>query len=387
MKDGVAQIAFIMPDMVLGGAEKALVSLLKGLENENIHISLLLFNKNGSLLSEVPSYVEVKELRGAGNLNMLREKVPGILYKIGAKQLFIGLKQLYHRFGSQVNQGRAEEHTYYDAVIAYKDGAATWYAAKNMHAGIKAAFIHTDFRNAGYNVNAEEKIYQKFDRIYCASCAARESFISMMPNLAPKTKVFVNLVNPKEIRLLSKKGITFEDGFEGLRILTVGRLSYEKGLDKAVKVLARLKANGYTVRWYVVGDGYEKDNLCKQAASFEVDNDFILMGKVDNPYGLMASCDIYVQPSNYEGYCIAVAEARALYRPIVACNFAGAREQLLDGKTGIITDMSADSLYSGVVRLVQDNVLRKQMIENLRLERFKENTQLDEFCEFITSMI
>jgi glycosyltransferase involved in cell wall biosynthesis len=381
------KIAFVMPDMVLGGVEKALLSLLDVMEGKNFQVSLLLFRKKGELLSSVPGWVKIEVLKGAGKLEVVRRNISFFLSRIGNRRLFSISKAIYHRFASRIKTSKKNIDQRFDVAIAYKDGTATWYTAQSNLAPIKIAFIHTDFKRAGYNPISQRKVYERFDRIFCVSNASKENFLSLLPQFSTKTGVMLCAVNAKRIKDMAKIGEGFPDQFTGLRILTVGRISHEKGIDKAVEIMVKLKAAQYSVRWYIVGDGAEKEALERKAAKLQVDTDVVFLGKWVNPYRLLSDCDIYVQPSNYEGYCIALAEARSLSRPIVACDFSGAREQLEDGKTGIITGMSVDELYQGVEKVVQDKSLRFSLRHNLQKDDAQSNLQVDAFCSIIWSTI
>lgn len=376
-------IAIVMPDMELGGAERSLLTFIEMFKEKNVSISLLLFHRTGTLLSYVPDWVTVVELPEVGRLDSLRKKILNFLVRCGLSRFFDILKYFYHLVGSEVNFGKKYNNIDYDVVVAYKDGTATWFA-RNISAKVKIAFFHTDFIRAGYNSIKEEKVYDNFEQIYCVSSAAKRSFVQALPSLAEKISVFYTIIDQKKLYSLAKFGPKFLDDFNGIRILTVGRLSHEKGLNKAIKALALLKMHGYSVRWYIVGDGCEKSNLIKLISANHLQDDFIFLGEVENPYRLMADCDIYVQPSNYEGYCLAIAEARALCCPIVACDFSGAREQIVDKETGIITGMSAENLYDGISELIRDTQLREKIKNNLKKPTGQDAKQFDELYSLIT---
>lgn len=258
--------------------------------------------------------------------------------------------------------------------VAYTDGLATWYVAQSMSATRKVAFVHTDFAQARYNAATERKNYACFDRIFFGSDAAQSSFLDALPELAGKAAVLHSAVDTNEVRRLAiKPGPMDTDGFSGLRLLTVGRLSHEKGMDKIPDLLSRLRSDGVQVRWYIAGDGPERAALLSKSRRMGLQDALILLGNLDNPYSAMRACDIYVQPSNYEGYCIALAEARALCKPIVACDFAGAREQVKDGLNGFITGMSIEELYSAVIELVNSPQTRSLFSKAL----FEQQPDLD----------
>ena len=81
-------------------------------------------------------------------------------------------------------------------------------------------------------------------------------------------------------------------------------------------------------------------------------------------------CDIYVQPSRHEGYCITLAEARCLHKPIVTTDFTGAKEQIKDGETGLIVSIDENEIYNAIVKLINNTDLCKKFSDNLAKENF-----------------
>ena len=80
----------------------------------------------------------------------------------------------------------------------------------------------------------------------------------------------------------------------------------------------------------------------------------------------MKDCDIYVQPSKHEGYCITLGEARCFDNPIVTTNFTGANEQIKNEVTGLVCDISEEGLYKSVKRLLDDKKLYGEIMRNLK---------------------
>ena len=283
------------------------------------------------------------------------------------RPIFPKAKAIYHKFGSQaITYGRWNT-AYYDTVVAYQDGMATWYVARAMQARRKIAFVHTDFCRAGYDADKERQFYAAFDQICFGSQASRSSFLQVLPEYEHRTKLVANGVSAEQIRALSKNGKGFADGFTGLRILTVGRLSREKGVYKVPELIRRLKGLQIPFRWYLIGDGPVRKKLA--ALSRELP-ELILLGQRENPYPYMRQCDIYVQPSDYEGYCIALSEARILYRPCVVCDFSGAEEQIKHGETGLVVGFGIQELFDAVAHLMTDSQLRARLSVNLEKDQY-----------------
>src|SRR5690606_27241641 len=129
-----------------------------------------------------------------------------------------------------------------------------------------------------------KKIYEKYDRIFCVSEYAVWKFNEIFPHMTSKTSVFYNIVDKKKIELLSRENESYNDQFCGIRILTVGRLGWEKGQDLIPEVLSKLKTEGYNVRWYCIGDGDLSVQLDYLANRYSLEESLKLLGKKSNPY-------------------------------------------------------------------------------------------------------
>lgn len=152
-------------------------------------------------------------------------------------------------------------------------------------------------------------------------------------------------------------------------IITVARLSHEKGLDLAVKSCKLLLEKGYKIKWYVLGDGNEKDALERLIEDHHLSNHFTILGVRENPYPYIRKADIYVQPSRYEGKSIAIDEAKILHKPIVVTNFETAKDQMNHGINGIIAEMSEEGIATEIERLIKDIELRERIVNNLSTEK------------------
>ena len=175
----------------------------------------------------------------------------------------------------------------------------------------------------------------------------------------------------KNLQQLSLEGPTFNDTFKGTRILTIGRLDYQKGYDLAVKICSKLKNDKYNIRWYACGEGNSRNEIEKLIKKYNLENEFILLGNQANPYGYLKDCDLYVQTSRYEGYCTTTNEARVFGKAIITTNVSGADEQFENDKTGLITEITIDSVYKNIKYLLE-NPDRKEYIENNLKKTFKE---------------
>ena len=209
----------------------------------------------------------------------------------------------------------------------------------------------------------DENCYEKYDRIFPISEEVQNSFLKVYPEYRDRTKVFHNIIDRNEILKKAKLPGGFTDAYDGIRILTVGRLTELKAYPVAIEAMRLLKEAGVRARWYVLGEGPERAKLEKLIAEAGLEQDFFLHGAVDNPYPYYAQADLYVHATQYEGKSIAIQEAQILGRAVVASDRSGNREQIQPGKDGILCDLTAEAVKDSVIYLLQNPTERKKMEE------------------------
>lgn len=92
----------------------------------------------------------------------------------------------------------------------------------------------------------------------------------------------------------------------------------------------------------------------KKIAEYGMEDRVVLLGKKENPYPYMMACDLYVQPSRYEGKCVAVREAQMLGKPVVITNYATSASQLEDGVDGVIVPMDNEGCADSIAALLRN---------------------------------
>jgi glycosyltransferase involved in cell wall biosynthesis len=112
----------------------------------------------------------------------------------------------------------------------------------------------------------------------------------------------------------------------------------------------------------LVGDGSERASLEAQAARLGIGDRVIFLGYRDDVAELLASCDLLVLPSLYEGLPLSVLEAMAAGKPVVATSVGGTPEAVLDGETGfLVPSRDPTALVRAIQRLLKDACLRRKM--------------------------
>ena len=394
------KLLFMCINMNIGGTEKALLTMLNEIDSSKYDITLLMLEEYGGFLNEIPSFVKVKYVNEYKDIKPLIKEPPKLLAKklIIDKKYSKGLLILLNYSISKITNNTSYYYKYilkniknieeqYDLAVAYAGPMdfITYFVLNKIKAKKKVQWIHFDITKIGFNKKFAEKSYKKFDKIFVVSEEGKEKLINLIPALNNKVEAFFNIISCNLIENMSKNEKGFDDSFNRVRILTVGRLSEEKGQDLTINALARLKNEGYNIRWYCIGDGPEKDNYKQKIKNLNLENDYILLGSKLNPYPFMKQCDIYVQPSKHEGYCITLGEARCFDNPIVTTNFTGANEQIKNEVTGLICDISEEGIYKSVKRLLDDKDLYNNIKINLSKEIVDSTNEISKLDKVLSS--
>lgn len=389
-------ILFMVINMNIGGTEKALLNMIAEIPSNQYNITILMLEERGGFLNHIPKHVQVKYLNEYSEIRTILNDPPHIWFwdSIKKRKLFQAPILIFLYLFAKISADKGPFFKYvlrnyqimddeYDVAIAYAGPMdfISYFVVEKIAAKKKVQWIHFDVTKIFFNKKFSSRIYKKFDKVFSVSNEGRDKLVDVIPSLRNKAEVFFNVISPKLIHKQAEEGIGFQDQYKGLRILTVGRLSNEKGQDLAIQVLARLLRDGYEVKWYCVGEGSSRKEYERLIKSYGVTDKFILLGATSNPYSYLKQCDIYVQPSRYEGYCITLAEARCLQRAIVTTNFAGAKEQIKNSETGLIVRVDENEIYEAVRDLLDNPKLRRELSNNLAKENFGTTFEMKRFYE------
>ena len=360
------KVLFMLNDMNVGGTEKAFLNLVDTMSPEEYEVTLLLLRRWGGFLDAVPGWIKVETIERYDLLEREMKAPPFVVAKERIKSckvlrgMGIALLHLwykltdnrvpYFRFilrGTQIKRNC-------DVAIAFagpQDFIST-YVMDHIEAPTKVQWIHFDVRKIFFAVNTARRLYRKFQHVFVVSEEARQALIQKLPEIEDITRTVPNVISARLCRLQAEQGESFDDDYTGTRILTLGRLSAEKGQDIIPEVAAELAAKGLEFRWYLVGDGNLRSVIEKKAKALGIEDRVVLLGTKTNPYPYLRDADIYVQTSVHEGFCITLGEAKAFGMPIVSTNCAGAHEQL-DGLANCgIVDREKDQILQAVLTVL-----------------------------------
>lgn len=392
------KVLFMIGMMNVGGIEKSLLSLLSVIPKDEYDITILMLEKKGGFLGDIPEWVKVEEA------SWFKEIKPIILqppqhtvrnyYKRGKYlkiPLFVCTYLVSKRFDNRfiyykrVLNNVPESPAEYDLAIAYQgpNDIIDYYIANKVKATKKISWVHFDVSKFQMNKRLYNKLYSKFDKIYVVSKGAKAKLEDRIPTVNSKTEVFMNIVSNKLVTEMSKSTVDFDEDYNGLKIVTVGRLSREKGQDIAINVLSKLRQEGYEIRWYCIGEGNQREEYEMLIKKRGLVNDFILLGQIPNPYPFVARSDIYVQTSRHEGYCLTLAEAKCLHKPIVTTSFVGADEQIIDGYNGLITETSEQELYHGLISIINNPLQLERLTSNLSKSELDTTAEIGKLLHYM----
>lgn len=375
-------VLFMMYDMHCGGVEKALVELLKVLRQKtDWQIDLLLLTHRGDFLELMPDGIRVMQCDLPLDIylettNTTREALGlclkarrfGTAFRLLRDWLLNWNKnqqQILQRSYAQWERRLVPMDKHYDLAVDFQGMGVftTFYVSRMVSARKKATWIHNDISVFPEDMSWQRGLYQNFDKVFCVSGQAREKTAEKLPFLTDKLDVFYNILSREEI--LQKADET-ADRLEGdMKILSIGRLSYEKGYDLALRAMKELADAGYDFRYYIVGDGEDRQMLHQLVQKLGLQEQVRFLGFRMNPYPYLKQCDIYFQPSRFEGFCITLGEAKILDKPIITTDFAGAREQITDGQNGLLIGCDQRQMADTLKRMIDDCALRKQLCNNL----------------------
>jgi len=384
------KILFVIHALEYGGAERSLVNLLNELPQDKYAVDLLLFQRKGDFLVQLPPWVHVLDTPGA--ISGLYAPVSGAgKYRL-TKLVGTACARVVRRTRKSRSAWRWR-HFYrrkidmlpghYDVAVAFTGSEILYFVTDRVQADRKMVFIHNDYRTAGYSAKDDAPCLAKMDAIISISQQCVQVLREVFPELQERMHYLENITSSAVVRARAEAFVPekYEKGPHC--ILSVGRLWPQKGFDLAVDAAAILKKKGLDFRWYIVGEGSLREELQKQIDALGLTEVFFLLGTRENPYPYMKHCDVLVQSSRYEGKSVVLDEVKMLCKPIVATAYPTVADQVIDGCEGIVTDMSADGVAGGVLRMLQDTALRERITAYLADHEYGNQSEVNKYMQLL----
>ena len=386
-------------DLEIGGAERSLLGLLNSFDYNKYEVDLFLYAHTGEFMPFLPKSVNL--LPEVKPYSMIKKPIVMALFGGGA---FIAVSRLLSKcFGLiKLKMGgcpgdmlvrncryclpffpRLEKK--YDIVLSFT--YPHYLATDRVTAKLKLGWIHTDYVqvSSGIDKNFELPMWQRLDFIAAVSAEVKYSFISVFPELHDKVMVIENILSAEFVRQqAAEKNVSAEMPPEPgvVRLCSVGRFCHAKNFESIPEIVRRLmqpsaisrgseisggnaptQLNAPTIKWYLIGYGGDEALIRAKITEAGVGDQVIILGKKTNPYPYMQACDLYVQPSRYEGKAVTVREAQMLGRPVLITNFPTAKSQLEDGVDGLICPLDNAAIADAIRHLIEDGELRNRLAQ------------------------
>lgn len=387
------RIIILMHYLELGGAEMALIGLLQALSPDKVDVDLFIYSHRGPLMKFIPDWV-----------NLLPENVAYAVIEepmtTALKRGHIGvvagrlMARFAHRRYIRNNPPAGQDASIFSFTGKYVtpylpqisdrvyDLCISFLIPHNIgirkvKAHKRLAWIHTDYSRMSVNAGLERGVWNAYNYIASISPAVKESFLKVFPKTEDKIKDIENILSARFVRERSNENVDAKM-FEGSPILlSVGRYTYAKNYDNLPDIARRLvmdygKSN---LRWYIIGYG-DDSLICTKIREAGMENHVILLGKKDNPYPYIKACDIYVQPSRYEGKSVTVREAQILCKPVAVTAYPTAASQIQDGVDGVIVPLDNEGAARGLNSLIEDCSLQKQLSAYLATHNFSNEDEV-----------
>lgn len=375
------RILIVSHAMEIGGAERALLGLLSSVDPSRVSVDLFLLRHEGELLDLIPDYVHL--LPPIPAYTVLARPIAqtvkeGHLLLSGARLVGKFRAMCYDKKHGLTESGVALEYSHkytkrfmppiapdaeYDLAISFL--TPHYFAAEKVRAKRKIAWIHTDYSVVRVDAASELKMWGTYDRIASISDDVTKAFLSVFPSLEDRIVKIENIL-PKALIDHQTGGFSAEgemprDG--AIRLLSIGRFGSAKNFDNVPDICRRILETGLNVKWYLIGYGGDEALIRQRILEAGMEDRVVILGKKDNPYPYIKACDLYVQPSRYEGKAVTVREAQMLGRPVAITRYATSASQLEDGMDGIIVPMDNAGCAAGIAALLRDPERMKALAE------------------------
>lgn len=382
----------------IGGAETALIGLLNALDPNRVDVDLFLHDHRGEMMQFVPEWVNV--LPSIKEYTMLERPIMELIkcghWLIAAARMwakYVSEKaykkshsclpnaSMFHYMAKYTTLllPRINPNVTYDLAISFLNPHQT--TLQKVNARKRIAWIHTDYTKIWVDADDELPVWSKYDYIASISPDVTKTFLQTFPSLANTNKIveIENILSPAFVR--RRADIEDVEGelnkYGGVKLLSIGRFSEAKNYDNVPDICRRMVKEGVDVKWFIIGYGGDEQLIRRKIEEAGMQEHVIILGKRSNPYPYIKACDIYVQPSRYEGKSVTVREAQMLCKPVVVTNYPTASSQIKNGIDGVIVPMDNEGCARGLAEVIIDKPLQGRLVDYLKTHDYGNESEVD----------
>ena len=387
------KILFVMNNLGIGGAEKALISMLQVFDYTSYEVDLLLFKQEGLFLKQIPAEVNllpepenwkyfdmpfsevVKEIFFRGKWHVIIQR---IIFK--AAQIKAKSAAEKEQFGwKTLSKTIKPLNKKYDVAIGFLQNNPNYFVVDKVNAERKFGYIHNDYEKLGMNRYFDNYYFNKLNYIISVSKANLNVLRNNFPQESSKFIEIQNISAQNLILKLAEEPIT--EIFKANSIVSVGRLVAQKNYSLTINALEILAKRKVAFHWYVLGEGHLYSELSEQIKRCGISGSVTFLGVCENPYPYIKKADVFVMSSIFEGDGIAVREAKILQKPIVLTNFNTAGLHIINGVNGFIVENNPMILADTIEKLLGDDSLRNYFAENLGIKDLSNITEIEKLYQ------
>ena len=400
------RIFISMHYMELGGAEMSLIGLLQALDYSKYDVDLFVHSHQGELMQFIPK--EVNLLPEIKAYSMIEKPMIEVL-RAGYLRILIARLKAKWQFERYLKKNGIKESA---AIFQYVGDAVTPFLPSLKYLGeydlaisflnphnivrdkVKAkkkiCWIHTDYTRIDVNVEQELPVWSSYNHVTSISPDVTETFLHVFPSLKDKIVEMENILSTKFVRKRAEEyNVDLNDNKKVVNLLSVGRFCEAKNYDNVPDICRRINAllskqnSQFSVRWFLIGYGNE-ELIQQRIREAGMEEYVIILGKRSNPYPYMRACDIYAQPSRYEGKSVTVREAQMLCKPVVVTDYPTAKSQVQNGIDGVIVPMDNEGCAKGIADFIQNPELQTKIVGYLQIHDYgnmDEAKKIDQLIE------
>lgn len=386
------RIFISMHYLELGGAEAALIGMLLSMDYSRYDVDLFLHSHQGEMMQFIPK--EVNLLPEIQEYAMIEKPMTEALrkgcFRIVLARLMAKLQFKRYLKRKGVKESAAAFQYVGNAVtpvlpsleyLGEYDLAISFLSPHNIvrdkvKAKKKICWIHTDYTRIDVNPEFELPVWDSYDNVMSISPDVTKTFLQVFPSLKNKIVEMENILSADFIR---KRADEFDASAElvgdGVKILSVGRFCEAKNYDNVPDICRRIREQDINLHWYLIG--YGDDSLIRQRIQETGMEDYvIILGKRTNPYPYIKACDIYAQPSRYEGKSVTVREAQILCKPVVVTDYPTAKSQIKHGFDGVIVPMDNEDCARGIADFIKNRDLQQDILAYLQSHEYENKDEV-----------
>jgi glycosyltransferase involved in cell wall biosynthesis len=394
------RMLIIGPGMEIGGVERSLLGLMDSIDYGEYEVDLFLLSHTGEFMPLINENVNllpenklfslvswpIAKLIRSGHLYMAAIRIWSKLYGAMRARIMKTESLNITLCKKIVSKKVARLEGTYDIALGFF--APHYFLDEKVNARVKVGWVHTDYSNVTEmpDVRFTLPMWDGVDYIACVSKQVKASFDSVYPTLKNKTIVVENILSAEFVRkqadCFSVEREMLNDG--NIKILSVGRFCTAKAFDEAVVACSLLIQRGYLIKWYLIGYGPDEQLIYSKIKEYHMENYVIVLGKKSNPYPYIQACDIYAQPSRYEGKAVTVIEAQILNKPVMITRYATSASQVREGIDGFICEMGAEGIARGLSYLIEHPEVCSLLAQNTRNYNYGNENETEKLLKLIS---